>query len=402
MVSLLNNVQKKKAAQNLDFFREEYALNHLIGTIRKPYVAFIDGVTSTFLLTLHPLLLILLTSDLSLPLSIIVGGGVGISIHAPFRVATERTYFAMPETNIGFFPDVGGSFFLPRLDGAMGRFLGLTGARLRGADNVYAGIATHYVPSSQIPALEARLCELETDDHQVVSAAIEEFSEDLPGSYSLGGLVREKIDRCFGRSSLPAIIEALEKEGDEWSEDVRATLLRMSPLSLKVTLELLRRGANLSFAKCLMMEFGVAQKMILQPDFAEGVGKTLVDKSKSPKVWNPATLDEVTDSWVIQEFFEDPKLKTLTFPSHAKDDGAWHSYPYAYPNGKGNMPTEAEIRDLIQGTNRRSGPTSWGKEELLDFIVAERDGRRGTRAVAEEILKRKAALGAEGYLSWLN
>ncbi|RKP13940.1 ClpP/crotonase-like domain-containing protein [Piptocephalis cylindrospora] len=376
VVSLLKNVQAQKTAQSLDFFREEYTLNHLIATIQKPYVAFLDGVT--------------------------MGGGVGISIHAPFRIATERTLFAMPETNIGFFPDVGGSFFLPRLDGAMGKFLALTGARLRGADAVYAGIATHFVPSARIPALEARLCELESDDREVVSAAIEEFSETLPSTYNLGGLVRERIDRCFGRSTIPAIVEALEKEGDEWSEDVRATLLSMSPLSLKVTLEQLRRGAKLSFADCMKMEFGVAQRMILQADFQEGVEKTLVEKSRAAKSWTPPTLEEISDSWVVQEFFENPKAKSLTLPSHTNDPGAWHSYPYAYPNGRCNMPNEAEVRDLIQGTSRRSGPTSWSKEEFLDFIVAERDGRKGARVVVEEILKRKAVLGAGGYLGWMN
>ncbi|KAL7265886.1 3-hydroxyisobutyryl-CoA hydrolase [Rhizina undulata] len=166
--------QKKSSG----FFAKEYQLNHLISTYQKPYVAFMDGHT--------------------------MGGGVGLSVHAPFRIATERTVFAMPETKIGFFPDVGGSFFLPRLDGELGTYLALTSKNLCGVHAYYAGIATHYIHSSSLADLEQRLSELTFSDHsslqerwEIVDSTIEEFVTGLPENepFVLSGATREAIDR---------------------------------------------------------------------------------------------------------------------------------------------------------------------------------------------------------------
>lgn len=153
IVTKASSGAKEDIAAALKFFEEEYRLNHLIGTIDTPMVALMDGIT--------------------------MGGGVGISVHAPFRIATEHTVFAMPETKIGLIPDVGGTFFLPRLDGQLGTYLGLSGDTLKGEEVFMAGIATHYVPSNRIPALMSRLCELETSDLGVIHNAIEEFSGKL-------------------------------------------------------------------------------------------------------------------------------------------------------------------------------------------------------------------------------
>ncbi|CAG8724109.1 18757_t:CDS:2, partial [Racocetra fulgida] len=235
--------QQGEGQHAIKFFEEEYQLNHLIATLDKPFVSFLD-----------------------------VGGGVGLSVHAPFRVATENTVFAMPETKIGFFPDVGGSFFLPRMDGEVGTYLALTGASLKGLDVFLSGIATHYVPSQRLPLLENRLSEIECDDHEVINAAIEEFvaEHNHDHSYALGGNVRKSIDR------VEDILKALEQENSNWSRKTINTILQMSPTSLKE-----------------------------KSDFARGVKHLLVEKEKTPPKWDPPSLEEVFDV-DIDEFYFNP------------------------------------------------------------------------------------------------
>ncbi|KAG6234011.1 hypothetical protein E4U26_007874 [Claviceps purpurea] len=181
--------------KSVDFFALEYKLMHYIATYKKPYVALMDGVT--------------------------MGGGVGLSMHAPFRIATEKTVFAMPETTIGFFPDVGASFFLPRLNGAMGTYLALTSDRLIGPNVFYSGIATHYLHSTSLPDLEARLAELSfRDDDEmprklaVINNTLEEFCTGLPYDQpiQLRGAVRKTIDRCFSKNNVADIVAALKEE----------------------------------------------------------------------------------------------------------------------------------------------------------------------------------------------
>jgi 3-hydroxyisobutyryl-CoA hydrolase len=178
-----------------DYFGLEYQLDHLIATYSKPYIAYMDGIT--------------------------MGGGVGLSVHAPFRIATERTVFAMPETKIGFFPDVGGGFFLPRLDGYTGRYLALTSETLKGVNVFYAGIGTHYIHSSNLGALTQRLSELDFSDSMahperldLIDATIDEFSSGLPHDEvpELTGNKREAIDRCFRYTTVEEILDALKKE----------------------------------------------------------------------------------------------------------------------------------------------------------------------------------------------
>ncbi len=234
------------------FFAGEYAVNRAIAELAKPWVSLIDGVC--------------------------MGGGIGVSVHGSHRVVTEHALLAMPETAIALFPDVGTSFVLPRLPGAVGMWLALTGARLRGAEAVEAGLATHLVPRESLPALRAALPEGD-------AGAVARFAQPVPPGAVAAQ--RPAIDRCFGAGSLPAIRAALAAEGTEWAAAQLATLDRMSPTSLLVTHELLRRGAGMDLAGCLAMELALTRSVTRHPDFAEGVRAVVVDKDNAPR-WAPA------------------------------------------------------------------------------------------------------------------
>jgi enoyl-CoA hydratase len=233
------------------FFAGEYGVNRAIAEFPKPWVSLIDGVC--------------------------MGGGIGVSVHGSHRVVTEHALLAMPETAIALFPDVGTSYVLPRLPGALGKWLALTGARLKGADAAEAGLATHFVPRESLPALRAAL--LDGD-----AGAVERFAQPVPPGAVAAQ--REAVDRCFGAGSLPGIRAALEAEGTDWAREQLAILSRMSPTSMAVTLELLRRGATMDLASCLQMELALTRTVTRHPDFAEGVRAVLVDKDNQPR-WAP-------------------------------------------------------------------------------------------------------------------
>jgi len=259
-----------------DFFREEYILDHILATMEEtPYVAIMDGIT--------------------------MGGGVGLSDPADYRVATEKTLFAMPETGIGLFPDVGGSFFLPKLPGSFGMYLALTGARLKGEDVVKAGVATHYVPSENVDELIAALATVDKkNDYTAVAAIMDKFdsSTDAPASFAEHVAV---IDKCFSQDSVPAIIAALEAEGTEWATKQVATLGRMSPTSLAITHKQLTLGATMPLKECFTMEYRITQGCLRADDFYEGIRAVLIDKDQNPQ-WSPATLADVTDAIVDDHF----------------------------------------------------------------------------------------------------
>jgi len=239
------------------FFSEEYALNLMIATYPKPYVALIDGIC--------------------------MGGGIGVSVHAPYRVATEQAAFAMPETAIGFFPDIGATFFLPRLPGQLGVYLGLTGARLQGADAVHAGFATHYVPRALLPALSRALAE----DGPAVLAC---HAAPLP-AFSLAPH-RAMIDRCFGAESVAEIVPRLEAAGGAWADKTLATLRTVSPSALCWTLAAIRQGANRTLPQCQAAELALTRTTMRHPDFAEGVRAMVVDKDRTPR-WQPERIEAV-------------------------------------------------------------------------------------------------------------
>ncbi|KAE8299556.1 3-hydroxyisobutyryl-CoA hydrolase, mitochondrial [Larimichthys crocea] len=271
-----------------DFFREEYILNNAIGACRKPYIALIDGIT--------------------------MGGGVGLSVHGRFRVATEKTLFAMPETAIGLFPDVGGGYFLPRLRGKLGLFLALTGFRLKGRDVQRAGVATHFVESKKIPDLEKELVDLKSPSAEDVSKVLESY-QNQSGLDSEKPFVLEKhmsdIDRLFSSGSVEGIVQNLKADGSEFANKQAETLSKMSPTSLKITFKQLQEGATLSLPEVLVMEYRLSQACMRGCDFYEGVRAVLVDKDQSPQ-WNPSTLEEVSDQ-TMEQCFSSLGEKDLTF-----------------------------------------------------------------------------------------
>ncbi|WP_193170405.1 enoyl-CoA hydratase/isomerase family protein [Nisaea nitritireducens] len=266
----------------LDFFGEEYRLNRSISDYPKPYIALLDGVT--------------------------MGGGVGISVHGDFRVATDRTLFAMPETGIGLFPDVGGGWFLPRCPGELGTYLALTGAPVKAADCFYIEAATHFVPSESLPALREELLalDLKGDAAGRIEVLLSEHSAacgDAPLAEH-----RSVIDSAFSHDRIEDILAALKADGGSFGEETAALLEHRSPTSLKVTLEMVRRGARCaSLAEDLEMEFTMVQSFLVAEDFFEGVRALLVDKDRAPK-WSPATLDAVTPEAVAGYFSTDGKI----------------------------------------------------------------------------------------------
>jgi enoyl-CoA hydratase/carnithine racemase len=260
-----------------DFFRDEYIVNRRIYRYAKPWISLIDGID--------------------------MGGGVGLSVHGSHSVATERFMFAMPETTIGLFPDVGGGYFLSRLQGALGVFLALTSHRLRATDALWAGIVGAYVPSMRLDELQAALGMADLsglDANRKVDAVIAGFAGDA-GPPALPSLMRD-IDRCFSADSVGAIRDKLEKEPGEWAARQLAALLKLSPLSMAITLEQLRRCATRSFEDSMTIEYRMVQHaMRPDHDFFEGVRALLIDKDQKPK-WQPATIDGVTRALVEAHF----------------------------------------------------------------------------------------------------
>lgn len=260
-----------------EFFSTEYKMNSRLYHFPKPYISLLDGVC--------------------------MGGGVGVSVHGSHRIVTERTLFAMPESAIGLIPDVGGGYFLPRLPGKLGLYLGLTGARLKGADILYAGIGTSYMPSDNIEEFVAALRDADISSVADVDNVIACFATD-PGEASLDEY-RDLIDAAFAEESMEDIFDHLKAIDHEWAGETLAGLEKMSPLSLKVIVEQLVRGAELGFDDCMVMEYRVVCHTVsYKSDFFEGVRSVLIDKDHNP-IWNPASLGDVTAAQ-IEAHFEVP------------------------------------------------------------------------------------------------
>lgn len=248
-------------ARNDALYRHEYAVNAIIAEYPKPYVAIIDGYA--------------------------MGGGLGLAAHGSHRVVSEKALLAMPETAIGFFPDVGMSYLFPRLPGGIGMYLGLTGTRVDAADALYCGLATHFVDSARLPELEARLRDRATS-HDTVLA---DFTTSPPGASQLAEH-RAEIDRCFIAASLDEVIANLEREQTTWSQETLTTLRRHSPSALAVTFALFTAGATMSLRACLEMDRRLGRTMLRAPDFAEGVRAVVIDKDRRP-AWSPSRLEDV-------------------------------------------------------------------------------------------------------------
>lgn len=355
------------------YFTLEYTLDHLIATLQKPYIAFMDGIT--------------------------MGGGVGLSIHAPFRIATERTVFAMPETTIGFFPDVGASFFLPRMAGATGTYLALTSERLKGVNVFYSGVATHYIHSTSLPSLESRLAELRFNDHDsmdrrlaLINATIEEYTTGLPYEQPmlLAGELRKAIDRCFGHSNVENIISALKAEEGltkEWAERTLKTLHARSPTAVHVSLRQMQIGKKWSIAETFKREHQIAAKFMRHHDFTEGVTALLIDKTKPEPRWQPTSLEDIKpEDDLSGPFFEVSKdVEALEL----LNDRDYREYPHK----QYALPTEEEVEQLVlDGTLTPA--------EVVKRLVEERRGKLGVTEVVKEILARKTVVNDDGKAVW--
>ncbi len=265
----------------LEFYHDEYQLNTMIKRYPKPYVAIIDGI--------------------------VMGGGVGVSVHGSHRVMTEFATFAMPETGIGLFPDVGGTYFLPRCPGEIGMYLGLTGARLKVADALHAGIATHFVPRTKLPGLLDKMTGNNVEDCLVEIA-------EKPESGQLVELA-DWINATFNGSNVEEIIgklESLDGAAGEWGRKTAAILATKSPTSLKITFRQIREGAKLGFEDCMRVEYRMVNRIFSAPDFFEGTRAIIVDKDNAPK-WQPGSLGAVSDG-LVDEFFANLGADELQLP----------------------------------------------------------------------------------------
>jgi 3-hydroxyisobutyryl-CoA hydrolase len=369
-----NTLGEEGQQRSIDYFGLEYKLDHLIATYTKPYVAFMDGIT--------------------------MGGGVGLSLHAPFRIATEKTVFAMPETTIGFFPDVGASFFLPRMAGATGTYLALTGERLKGVNVYYAGVATHYVHSTSLPALERRLAELRFKDYDslddrlnLIDSTIEEYTTGVPHDEPmlLSGQVRKAIDWCFGADSIEELISRIQaskikKMPKDWYKNTMEALKKRSPTSLYVTFRQMKLGRNWSIAETFQREHQIAAKFMRHPDFTEGVHALLIRKDNEPKWAPPGTLENVKPADdLASPFFEiegEERLRLLT-------DGDYQQYPH----WRFGLPQERHIEAVVKEGSKTI-------PKVVDYFVREKRGKQGVKEVVEEVLARRAYSAQGGKAAW--
>lgn len=261
------------------FFHDEYQMNVAIAECKKPYISFVDGIA--------------------------MGGGVGVSIPGDFWVATENTLFAMPETGLGLFPDVGGSWFLPRLGGELGMYLALTGARLKAPDLYTIGLATHNIPSSATEQVIADLMDAKIKNNRHVRKILDRHHVEPEGATL--PQIMDKIDDHFDYPSVELIMESLSRDPDEWAQKQLKIMQRMSPTSMRVTFEQIRRGLGHNrFRDALRMEYRIVNHMMAGNDFKEGVRAILVDKDNAPQ-WQPARLEEVRDEDVTEYFVARPE-----------------------------------------------------------------------------------------------
>ncbi|KAF8636640.1 hypothetical protein AX17_003448 [Amanita inopinata Kibby_2008] len=370
----------------IEFFKREFELDYMLAALPKPYVVILDGYT--------------------------MGGGVGLSAHAPFRIATENTQFAMPETKIGYSPDVGGTYFLSRLDGELGTYLALTSDVLRGRAVFEHGFATHYVPSRRIPQLLERLSALENPHQTIIDRAIEELSserqsDEAPPPFT--GKKRKAIDWAFRHDRIEKIVEDLtsflgheDTFIQQFAKDTLAMLEMRSPTSLKVALKAIRKGRDMTLLEALDMELKIATAYCngASPDFITGVTAVVIDKIEKRPEWSPATLGEVTDE-IVSRFFDprSPFLASapkLTIPEHLTSGTALRPMKYA-------LPAEDEIGSVVRGTHSSGGTTGMRLDELLSRFEDLRQGKMGVREKILEVAQRRCQTvdNADGNYVWL-
>lgn len=296
IVTIVQLINEGKIEDCKEFFRTLYSFIYLLGTYLKPHVAILNGIC--------------------------MGGGAGVSIPGTFRLATDKTVFATPETLIGFHPDAAASFYLSHLPGYLGEYLALTGGKLNGAEMKACGLATHYSLNAKLPLIEEQLGKLITDDPSVIETSLENYG-DLVCAEKTSVVHRiETIDKCFSHDTVEEIINALESEAtgtnDTWCNLTVKRLKEASPLSLKVSLRSIREGRFQTFDQCLAREYRMSLQGIskqISGDFCEGVRARMVDKDFAPK-WNPPSLEQVSKDMVDQYFLPlsefEPELELPT------------------------------------------------------------------------------------------
>ncbi|MES0879428.1 enoyl-CoA hydratase/isomerase family protein [Roseibium sp. SCP14] len=253
------------------FFREEYTLNAQIKAYPKPYIALIDGI--------------------------VMGGGVGVSVHGSHRVGTEKTLFSMPETGIGFFPDVGGTFFLPRMPWHSGVYCALSAGRLKQGDALATGVLTHAVASADLADLE-RALETADDIDTAIASYVVEPDEGLLAQN------KDVIDNAFAAGSVLEILERLEASPNEFAQKTAQTVRQKSPTSVLIAFEQMKRGRGLTFNECMKLEYRIVSRILQGDDFFEGIRAVLVDKDHTPN-WVPSQFGQV-DSADLASYFEEP------------------------------------------------------------------------------------------------
>ncbi|TCD68443.1 hypothetical protein EIP91_010729 [Steccherinum ochraceum] len=394
VVGVVNDAASQETRPRaVEFFRREFELDYILAALPKPYISVMDGIT--------------------------MGGGVGLASQAPFRIATEKTVFAMPETKIGYAPDVGASYFLSRVDGEVGTYLALTGETITGRAVFEHGFATHYVPSRRIPALLENLAGLDNPTVAQIQGLLEEaYLEKEPDEQSspLTGKLRVALDSAFRHNHVPQILQSLETiAGDhedssvrEWAARTAEILNLRSPTSLVVALTALRRGKSLNLLEALQMElnFATAYCHEASPDFKTGVTSVLKTKEKTRPKWSPSTIAEVKEADIVDKFFDQYTPALGTAPALAVSQ-AFQSRNHTLPHPmRYALPTEAEIRRMVDGSHGQSGATTLTRDELIMKFKELRNGKNGIREKILEVVQRKCVeVGDSGsqqkWLQWV-
>jgi len=266
-------LKMKNDASIATFFCDEYQMNKRIHHFSKPYIALLDGIT--------------------------MGGGVGISWHGSHRVATEKLIFSMPETGIGFYPDVGTTYYLSRCQHYLGFYLGLTGARIDAQDSIAVGFAQYLIAHDDLQKLLDTFIHSPLPDKLAVTTIIKNFS--LPAGSSTLLAHQHEIETCFAKNTIETILHELEKNPSPWCQQTAAIIKTKSPTSLKITLYALQKAATLSFDECMQMEYRLTNRFVQGHDFFEGIRAAIIDKDQSPQ-WNPKELGDVKSSQVESYF----------------------------------------------------------------------------------------------------
>ncbi|KAF9013952.1 3-hydroxyisobutyryl-CoA hydrolase [Cyathus striatus] len=374
-------------SQAINYFKQEFEMDFILASLNKPYIAVLDGIT--------------------------MGGGVGLAANAPFRVATEKTVFAMPETKIGYCPDVGASYFLSKLDGELGTYFALTSDTLSGRAVFEHGFATHYIPSRRVPILLERLAAFNNPSEEQVDEMIEELSaEREPSDLSppFIGAKRSALDWAFRHEQIEDIFEDLRALKDhrdptvnEWAARTLAMLDLRSPTSLKIALAAIRRGKDMKLLDALNMELGIATAFCngASPDFTTGIDAVLVKRSKDRPQWSPATVEEVSDS-IVSRFFDPASPYLESAPTLSLSEElifSRHSDPMNFC-----LPSEEEIRSVVTGSHPSGETGGLQLEELIQRFKLLHPNKLGVEDKVMEVALRRCEVqdNADGNAVWLN